>query len=76
MKSLRIIDQNGNKEDVETEMVPRVGERVVRTFRTGNQQMADHFYRVKDVEYWFDHGADAQVRILIEEEQRPDIWPS
>ena len=76
MKYFRIIDQFGNKEDVETEFVPRIGEHVARTFRIGSGPLSDHFYRVKDVEYWFDHEQHAQVRILVEEIHNHEDWPT
>jgi hypothetical protein len=76
MKYLRIIDQVGNKEDVEAEFVPRIGERIVRTFRVGQEPMTDHYFRVRDVEYWFDNKLEHQARILIEEEDDGIAWPS
>jgi hypothetical protein len=76
MKYLRIIDQIGNKDDIETQLIPRIGERILRRFKVGDQPMADHFYRVKDVEYRFDNDPNYQVGILIEEEKDPKAWPS
>ena len=76
MKHLRVIDEIGNKQDVETEFVPRIGERILLTFGIGNEPVREHFYRVKDVEYRLDNPVEHHVAILIEEEKNPKRWPS
>ena len=76
MKHLRVIDQIGNKRDYEVEFVPRIGDRVLLEYRSGNEPVRPHYYRVKDVMYRLDASVEHQVAILIEEEQTPEAWPS
>jgi hypothetical protein len=68
MKTLRVIDSIGNKQDYETEFVPRIGERIVLVYGTGRAPVETHFFRVKDVEYHLQNPETAQARILIEED--------
>lgn len=75
MTYLRVIDQNGNKRDHEAEFVPRIGERIVVSFRIGSDPVRPHYYRVKDVMYRLDQPVEHQVSILIEEEARGEPWP-
>lgn len=76
MLTVRVIDPVGNREDVEMEAVPRIGERVVRTFKVGHgPNSRDEIYRVKDVKYHLDHPT-GQAAILLEEEINPVEWPS
>jgi hypothetical protein len=76
MENLRVIDQVGNKQDYQTEFVPRVGERVVLEWGVYGEAVRSHYYRVKDVAYHLSNPAHAQVTILIEEEADPTLWPS
>jgi hypothetical protein len=77
MKLLRVIDQTGTKQDWETEFVPRIGERVVLELGDyGKDNVGPHYYRVKDVAYHLTNPEDAQATILIEEESKPELWPS
>lgn len=75
MKYLRVIDQIGNKQDVEAELVPRIGDRVSLEFGRGGEPVRPHYYRVKDVEYRFDNPIEHQVAILIDEEPDAVPWP-
>jgi hypothetical protein len=75
MKLLRVVDQIGNKQDYETEFVPRIGERVQLEYGIGGAPIRQHHFRVKDVMYRLDQRPDIQVAILIEEEDHPEIWP-
>jgi hypothetical protein len=75
MKYLRVIDQDGNKFDYETEFVPRIGERVLLAFPLGRLRSIVHHYRVKDVMYRLTNPVGAQVAILIEEEVPHTNWP-
>ena len=76
MKYLRVIDEIGNKQDHETEFVPRIGERIMLTYSQGSDPMRDHYFRVKDVEYRLQNKPDHQVAILVEEEIDAEPWPS
>lgn len=74
MRYLRVINKSsGNKQDFETDYVPRIGERIVLQF---GAPLLDHFYRVKDVMYMLDNKADTQAAILVEEEANARPWPS
>jgi hypothetical protein len=74
MKLLRVIDENGNKTDYETEWVPRIGERVVLVW--GNSEpVSDHYYRVKDVVYFLNNRSEGQAAVLVTEESNPQPWP-
>jgi hypothetical protein len=76
MKNLRVIDEIGNKQDIETDHVPRLGERIVLVFGIGGQPVKPHYYRVKDVAYHFDNAPGIQAKILIEEEKGiAKQWP-
>ncbi len=71
-----MIDQAGNKQDYETEFVPRMGERIVLSFGNYRENnVREHFFRVKDVEYHLQNRSDIQARILIEEETNAERWP-
>ena len=76
MKHLRVIDETGNQADYEAEFVPRIGERIRLDFGRGKGVVRPHYYRVRDVEYSFDNEVAHQVRILVEEEKSPKLWPS
>jgi hypothetical protein len=76
MKYLRVIDEVGNKQDYESEFLPRIGERIVMEFGKGNEPVREHFFRVKDVAYRLDAPLNAQVSIRVEEERNPERWPS
>ena len=76
MKYLRVIDENGNKQDYETDLVPRIGERILLEFGRGGEPVRQHLFRVKDVEYRLQNDLGSQVAILTEEETDPKRWPS
>ena len=76
MKYLRVVDQAGNKQDHETELVPRIGERIILEYGVGGATVRPHFLRVKDVEYRLDNEPEHQVAVLVEEEHDPEHWPS
>ena len=76
MEKLRVIDEAGNKQDYDTEFVPRIGERIELEYGMGGQPVTTHYHRVKDVAYRLDKPADIQVYILIEEEVDGEAWPS
>jgi hypothetical protein len=77
MKNLRVIDEIGNKQDIETDHVPRIGERIILIFGRGGAPVKTHYYRVKDVAYHLDQKPDIQAAILIEEETGTvKQWPS
>ena len=76
MENLRVIDQVGNKQDYETEFVPRIGERVVLEWGASRETVRPHYYRVKDVAYHLSNPPHVQATILIEEEADPTLWPS
>jgi hypothetical protein len=76
MTYLRIIDQIGNKQDIETDLIPRIGERLMMEFGVGGRPITAHYFRVKDVEYRFDNPKENRVGILVEEEMDPEYWPS
>lgn len=76
MKELRVYDTIGNKQDYETEFVPRIGERIQLEYGKGGQPVRLHYFRVKDVMYRLDKPLDVQVAILIEEEHNAEEWPS
>ncbi|RRA50462.1 hypothetical protein D1Y84_00160 [Acidipila sp. EB88] len=72
MIEIRIIDQNGNKEDQQMTTVPRIGDLITRTLSSGGGPFNLHFFRVEDVEHSLDNGA---VRILIRDEIDHKRWP-
>jgi hypothetical protein len=76
MKRLRVIDESGNKQDYDTEFVPRIGERIELEYGRSGQPVTTHFHRVKDVAYRLDKPADVQAYILIEEEVAGEDWPT
>jgi hypothetical protein len=76
MERLRVIDEAGNRQDYDTEFVPRIGERVVLEYGVGGEPVAMHHFRVKDVAYHLQNASDVQATILIEEEINPTLWPS
>ena len=76
MKTLRVIDQAGNKHDYDAEFVPRIGERILLTFGVGTDPVRPHYFRVKDVQYALDNPVDHQVSILIEDDRNSQHWPS
>lgn len=76
MKHLRVVDEIGNRADYEAEFVPRVGERIRLDFGRGGQPVEPHYYRVKDVLYWFDNPVHLQASILIEPDSSNEHWPS
>jgi hypothetical protein len=76
MKTLRVIDQAGNRQDYDTEFVPRIGERISLTFGTGSAAVTEHFYRVQDVMYRLDMPSNVQVAILVAEDSSDEPWPS
>jgi hypothetical protein len=74
MTNLRVIDEVGNKQDFETNHVPRIGEKIVLVYGKGGQLVEEHHLRVKDVMYRFDNKPDHQAAILVEEvDEEP--WP-
>ena len=85
MKTLRVVDQRGNRYDFETDFVPRIGERVLLLHRRGDVPSADHVrggetaaphhFRVVDVLYRLDNSVEHQAAILVEEETKPEAWP-
>jgi len=83
MEKLRVIDEFGNKQDYETEFVPRIGERVILEYgvvlgapSAAKEPIRPHYNRVKDVSYTLTNPTDIQASILIEEEDSPKHWPS
>jgi hypothetical protein len=75
MERLRVIDHNGNKQDYDTEFVPRIGERIDLEYGVGGQPVTTHYHRVQDVAYRLDQPKGVQVHILIGEEVDEDTWP-
>lgn len=74
--NVRVVDEAGNKQDFETNHVPRIGERIVLAFGVGGQQVRRHHFRVKDVKYHLDQKPDSQAAIWIEEEAGAiELWP-
>jgi hypothetical protein len=69
-----VIDQAGNKIDYETEFVPRIGERIVLTYKLGSDPLRDYSFRVQDVMYRLDNEPDKQAAILVTEEDNPKPW--
>jgi hypothetical protein len=69
MKFLRVVDQAGNKQDYEAEVVPRIGERILRVYGTGSEAVRPHYFRVTDVMYNLDNKPDAQAAVLVVEEK-------
>lgn len=72
MTTLRVIDSIGNKTDYDAPFIPRIGERIELTYKISGV----HFYRVKDVVYKLQNSIEAQVGVLVEEENNPTQWPS
>jgi hypothetical protein len=77
MENLRVIDHVGNKQDYQTEFVPRIGERIVLEWKASGAAAAKpHYYRVKDVAYHLDRDPKLQVTILIADDADTAPWPS
>ena len=76
MAHLRVIDQAGNKQDYETDYLPRIGERIMLEYGIGKDPVAIHYFRVKDVMYRLQEKPDVQAAILIEEDTDTGHWPS
>ena len=76
MKTLRVIDAVGNKQDYETEFVPRIGERIVLEYGESKDTVRPRYFRVKDVEYHLQKSGDTQIRILTEVDSNTEYWPS
>ena len=76
MKYLRVIDQDGNNTDYESDFVPRIGERIELTYRVGAEPLRVRYFRVKDVVYRLQLAPDIQVGILVEEDKNLTHWPS
>jgi hypothetical protein len=76
MKYLRVIDQDGNYTDYESDFVPRIGERIELTYRVGAEPLRARYFRVKDVVYRLQLAPDIQVGILVEEDKNLTHWPS
>jgi hypothetical protein len=72
--TLRVINQAGNKTDYEADFVPRIGERIVLTYKSGSDPLAEHSFRVQDVMYRLDNRPDIQAAILVTEENNPQPW--
>lgn len=75
MTSLSVVDQAGNRIEYETELVPRIGERILLEYGIGGDPVRPHYFRVKDVMYRLNNRPENQAAILIEEESDPDLWP-
>jgi hypothetical protein len=71
MKSLRVIDEVGNGRKCETELVPRIGERIELEY---GDPVTTHYFRVKDVVYGLGERT-SEVAVLIAEEENPKHWP-
>jgi hypothetical protein len=76
MKYLRVIDQDGNNTDYESDFVPRIGERIELTYRVGAGPLRARYFRVKDVVYRLQLAPDIQVGVLVEEDKNLTHWPS
>jgi hypothetical protein len=74
MRYLRVIDEIGNKQDFETDYVPRIGERIILEYGTGGNRVKEHHLRVKDVVYRLQNKPDHQAAILVEE-VTSEPWP-
>jgi hypothetical protein len=74
MKSVRVVDQFGNKTDYETETVPRIGERIVMDYGIGSEPVRPHYFRVVDVMYNLSMKED-NAAVLVTEETNPKHWP-
>ena len=85
MKTLRVIDQSGNRHDYETDFVPRIGEHIVLVYGRGGdtgtprgrgrEPPAPHYLRVTDVLYRLDNPTGHQAAILVAEETNSEPWP-
>jgi hypothetical protein len=75
MKYLRVVDEAGNNQDYEAELVPRIGERITLEYGRGAEPVRRHYLRVKDVEYRLQNSLEHQAAILVEEETNPKYWP-
>jgi hypothetical protein len=76
MENIRVINQAGNKQDYEVQTVPRIAERIVLTYRIGNDPLELHFFRVRDVMHNLDNAPHGQVAVLVAKEDNPEHWPS
>jgi hypothetical protein len=75
MKSLRVIDEIGNRQDIDTDYVPRIGERIILVYGTGGEPVKEHYLRVKDVTYRLDNKRDNQAAILVMKDSS-EPWPA
>ena len=76
MTQLRVVDQDGNRRDFMSELLPRIGERIVLVYGVGNEPVKEHYFRVRDVMYRLDDAPENQPAILVTEEENPEFWPS
>lgn len=75
MVSVRVIDLIGNGTDYDLDVLPRIGERVSLRLAVGGEPLRWHHYRVIDVEYRPANSAGSQVAVLVETDDRPEMWP-
>jgi hypothetical protein len=76
-KTLRVLDEDGNETDYETDFVPRIGERILLEYRTAKGGPSkQHYFRVKDVMYRLQNKPSSQAAILVEEETDGRYWLS
>ena len=68
MKALRVIEEVGNNQDYECEVVPRVGERITLDYGIGGQPVTRHYFRVNNVKYRLQNNIEYQAAVLIVEE--------
>jgi hypothetical protein len=64
MKSLRVIDSAGNKQDHDVDEIPRIGELVMLEYGIDKTPVDQHYFRVKDVLYNIQAAPGRQVAIL------------
>jgi hypothetical protein len=75
MRTLRVITLPAqNKQDYDSEFVPRIGERLVLQYATEPGPTFAHYFRVKDVAYHLDEKPENQVVVLVEEERQGRPW--
>jgi protein SCO1/2 len=59
-----------------SELIPRIGERIVLVFGQGGEPVREHYFRVRDVMYRLDDEPENRPAVLIAEEQNAEPWPS
>lgn len=70
-----VADEIGNRQEFEMEHLPKIGDRIIRSYGDGRHPKTTHYQRVKDVIFDSNHAPTDQVEILLtpEFDDSPEI---